>query len=215
MDIAILLFDGITALDAIGPYEVLSRLPETQVRFVANTPGLKRTDNGMLALNADFGIEKFPHPEIILIPGGWGVDALLSDKSILHWIQSAHETSLWTASVCTGSLVLGAANILNGVKATTHWSAMEKLAQYGAQAIEERYVQSGKIITSAGVSAGIDMALTLAAKLKGEDFAKAIQLSLEYDPEPPFQSGSLKKASSETIAYLRGVFAHRTKNRLP
>ncbi|HYB26343.1 MAG TPA: DJ-1/PfpI family protein [Solirubrobacteraceae bacterium] len=199
MDIAIPIFDGITALDAIGPYEVLSRLPEAHVHFIAKGPGPKRTGNGMLTLTADEALSDVPHPEVIVVPGGYGTRALMSDEELLGWLRSADETSRWTTSVCTGALLLGAAGLLDGLEATTHWRLLDKLPEFGATPVARRVVEQGKIITAAGVSSGIDMALTLAARVAGEEVARAIQLAIEYDPEPPFDSGSTAKASPETL----------------
>src|ERR1700675_4518776 len=181
MDIAIPLFDGITALDAIGPYEVLSRLPGARVRFVAIEPGPKKTDKN-LTLVADEPLSAVPHPEIIMVPGGFGTRALMTPNPLLDWIRTAHETSQWPTSVCTGSLVLAAAGVLRGLQATTHWAAMDQLAAFGVTPTSRRVVEQGKIITAAGVSSGIDMALHLAARIAGDDFAQGIQLGIEYDP---------------------------------
>jgi putative intracellular protease/amidase len=203
MDVAIPIFDGITALDAIGPYEVLSRLPEARVHFLAIEPGPKRTENEMLALTADQALADVPGPEIIVVPGGFGTRALMRDEAMLAWLRSAHETSRWTTSVCTGALLLAAAGILDGLEATTHWMLLDKLGELGATPVTRRVVEQGKVITAAGVSSGIDMALTLAARIAGEDMARAIQLAIEYDPEPPFDSGSTAKASPEIVELAR------------
>ena len=199
MQIAILLYEGFTALDAVGPYEVLSRLPQAAVHFVARDVGPKRTDTGSLALYADDTLTSIPHPDILVIPGGTaGTYAAAKDQHLLEWIQIAHASSQWTTSVCTGALLLGAAGILKGLTATTHWAAQATLESYGATYLPERFVRNGKIITAAGVSAGIDMALYLAGEIAGKPMAQAIQLGLEYDPHPPFDSGSLQKASAAT-----------------
>ncbi len=199
MDVAIPIFDGITALDAIGPYEVLSRLPDTRVDFIAKEPGPKRTGNGMLSLTADRSLSDVRHPEVIVVPGGHGTRPLMHDEELLAWLRVAHDTSQWTTSVCTGALLLGAAGLLDGLEATTHWRVLGQLAELGAIPVSRRVVQQGKVITAAGVSSGIDMALTLAARIAGEDVARAIQLAIEYDPEPPFDSGSTDKASDEVV----------------
>ena len=204
MNIAIPIFDRLTALDAVGPYEVLSRLPGAEVRFVADSEGPKRTENGMLALTADALLDELPDPEVIVVPGGHGTRALLDDEGVLSWLRAAHERSQWTTSVCTGSLLLGAAGILQGLEATTHWRMLEMLREYGAAPVSQRVVEQGKVITAAGVSAGIDMALTLAARIAGEDIAQAIQLGIEYDPSPPFDSGSVAKASPRLVDRVRG-----------
>jgi transcriptional regulator GlxA family with amidase domain len=202
--IAIPIFDRLTALDAVGPYEVLSRLPDATVHFVAAEPGRKRTENGMLAITADLALQELTEPDVIVVPGGLGTRALTRDEAMLAWLRHAHEHSQWTTSVCTGSLLLAAAGILDGLEATTHWLAFETLRQFGVTAVSRRVVEQGKVITAAGVSAGIDMALTLAARIAGEDQARAIQLGIEYDPEPPFDSGSPATASPEIIALVRG-----------
>jgi transcriptional regulator GlxA family with amidase domain len=202
MDIAIPIFDRLTALDAIGPYEVLSRLPGATVRFIAAETGPKRTETEMLAVLADYTFDEFPEPEVIVFPGGFGTRALMADPAILAWLRHAHERSQWTTSVCTGSLVLGAAGILDGLEATTHWLMLDELAEFGATPVSRRVVHEGKVMTAAGVSAGIDMALALASEIAGEEIARAIQLGIEYDPEPPFDSGSPAKASEQTIALV-------------
>jgi putative intracellular protease/amidase len=194
MEIAIPIFDRFTALDAVGPYEVLSRLPGARVRFVAQEPGPKQTETGMLTLTAEAGLDEVPNPEVLVVPGGFGTRPLMEDEAMLDWIRGVHETSQWTTSVCTGSLLLAAAGLLDGLEATSHWGALDVLAQYGAKPTQRRVVEQGKIITAAGVSSGIDMALTLAARIAGDEIAQAIQLGIEYDPQPPFDSGSLAKA---------------------
>jgi putative intracellular protease/amidase len=203
MQIAILLFDGITALDAVGPYEVLSRVPEAQVVFVSTEPGPKRTSNQVLALVADRSLTEVASPDVVLIPGGSGSRALVRDEAVLAWIRQAHTTSRWTTSVCTGARVLGAAGVLRGLEATTHWLSLDELADYGARPVQRRVVEQGKVITAAGVSAGIDMALLLAAREAGEDVARSIQLSIEYDPQPPFDSGSPLTAAPAIVELAR------------
>jgi len=203
VDIAILIFDRLTALDAVGPYEVLSRLPGAKVTFVAETAGEKRTDVGALGLVADATLDDLAHPEVIVVPGGRGQADLMDDGPLHEWLRAAHETSTWTTSVCTGSLILAAAGLLEGRRATTHWLAMDELARLGAEPVPERFVFDGKIVTAAGVSAGIDMALALASRIAGERVAQAIQLSIEYDPQPPFDAGSPEKAPSEIVEAVR------------
>ena len=207
MQIAIPLYDRFTALDAVGPYEVLSRLPGAELTFVGYELGPVRTDNERLAMHVDALFEDIPEPEVIVVPGGWGTRALLDDERILGWIRHAHERSQWTTSVCTGSLLLGAAGVLDGLEATSHWLELDALAGFGAAPTERRVVEQGKVITAAGVSSGIDMGLTLAAKIAGEDFAKTIQLLIEYDPQPPFDAGSTAKAPPEMVAQLRELAA--------
>jgi transcriptional regulator GlxA family with amidase domain len=202
MRIAIPLYDRFTALDAVGPYEVLSRLPGAQVHWLAGAPGHVRTDNDMLGLVADAAYEEVPDPEIVLVPGGLGTRALLDDERLLGWIRRAHETSEWTTSVCTGSLLLGAAGVLDGLDATTHWTELETLERFGARPSDQRVVEQGKVITAAGVSSGIDMGLVLATRLAGPEVAQMIQLGIEYDPQPPHDSGSRHKAPREIVDRL-------------
>jgi transcriptional regulator GlxA family with amidase domain len=203
VDLAILLFDNVTALDAIGPYEVLQRVPGMTVRFVAPEQGVKRTENGSLQMVADTPLEDVRAPDVLLVPGGVGELAMRDDPRVLEWLRTAHETTRYTTSVCTGSLVLAAAGLLRGVRATTHWTAMEHLGELGAVPVAERVVESGKVLTAAGVSSGIDMALVLAARLAGDDVAQAIQLSIEYDPEPPFRAGSPSTAPDHVVERQR------------
>ena len=203
MQIAIVTYPGMTALDAIGPYEVLSRLPGARVRFVAEQAGPVRSDNGMLTVLAECSLKQAGHPEIVLVPGGPGEVVPRAGGAVLDWLREIHETSTWTTSVCTGSLILAAAGLLEGQPATTHWLAIEELARLGAEPRSERVVFAGKIVTAAGVSAGIDMALTFAARLAGDTVAQAIQLAIEYDPQPPFDAGSPAKAPAEVVALLR------------
>jgi transcriptional regulator GlxA family with amidase domain len=200
VNIAIPIYDRLTALDAVGPYEVLSRLPGATVHFVAAEARPYRTENGMLALNADRRLDELADPEVIVVPGGFGSRALMADAEMLDWLRAAHETSIWTTSVCTGALLLAAAGILDGLEATTHWLVLDVLAAHGAIPVgDQRVVEQGKVMTAAGVSAGIDMALTLAARIAGEEIAQAIQLGIEYDPQPPFEGGSTQKAPPEIV----------------
>jgi len=200
MKIAILIYDGFTALDAVGPYEVLSCLPEAKVHFVSTELGPKRAHTNFLSVMADYTLNDISDPDIIVVPGGTkGTMVAAEDPRILSWLREAHETSKWTTSVCTGSLILGAAGILKGLQATTHWYARDFLEKFGAQYLSERVVRQGKIITAAGVSSGIDMALHLAQEVSGPEMAKTIQLIIEYDPKPPFDSGSIAKAEPSII----------------
>jgi putative intracellular protease/amidase len=205
MQIAIPIFDKFTALDAVGPYEVLSRLPGARVTFVAATPGVVRTDNGMLGLLAEAALDEVPSPDVVVVPGGFGTRALLRDEPTLAWLRAAHATSTWTTSVCTGSLLLAAAGILDDTDATTHWAAASTLEELGAHYLAERVVRRGKLWTAAGVSAGIDMGLALAAEIAGAEVAQVIQLYIEYDPQPPFDSGSPAKASARVLELAREV----------
>jgi putative intracellular protease/amidase len=209
MDIAIPVYDDFTALDAIGPYEVLSRIPDARVRFIGEKAGPVRTDNGMLHVVAEAALEDVPRPEILVVPGGVGTRALTTDERWLAWIREAHAHSTWTTSVCTGSLLLGAAGVLDGLRATSHWLELETLRGFGAEPTGERVVFQGKVVTAAGVSSGIDMALRLVAKIVDDDAAKAVQLVIEYDPQPPFDTGSVDKAPAEMVDGIRAAVAAR------
>lgn len=204
MRIVIALFPQFTALDAVGPYEVLRMLPDAEVVFAAPEPGVVRTDSGALGMQADAAFRDIDSADVLVMPGGWGTRAQLSDEATLDWVRAVHPTTQWTTSVCSGSLVLAAAGLLDGLEATTHWGVVETLEKLGARYTARRVVPQGKIITAAGVSAGIDMALTLAARIAGDDWAKVIQLRIEYDPQPPFDAGSPQKAGPRIMALAAG-----------
>jgi putative intracellular protease/amidase len=201
MQIAIPVFERMTALDAVGPYEVLQRLPAFEIVFVGHAKGDIRTDNGFLGIAVDAVLEEVPAPDVIIFPGGVGTRPLMKDERVLGWLRDAHETTRFTTSVCTGSLVLGAAGLLRGLDATTHWSAYDILEATGANPVSARVVEhlELRIITAAGVSAGIDMALRLAELLVDADAARAMQLMIEYDPQPPFDAGSVAKAGPGVV----------------
>ena len=207
MQIAILLFDGLVALDAVGPYDVLKLMPQADVRLVAVSAGPVQTD-GPLALVAGATLADVPRPDILVVPGGPGALAASRDERQLDWLRAAHAHTRLTASVCWGSELLGAAGLLEGVRATSHWLAHAELVRHGAVPVDERVVVSGRIVTSAGVSAGIDMALALVALTAGDAVARRIQLALEYAPEPPFAgAGSPDTASPALVAELRAGYA--------
>ena len=201
MQIAAVLFPRLTALDLIGPYETLQRLPGATVTFVGHRRGEVRTENGFLGLTVDAAFDEVMQPDVVIVPGGVGTRALMGDAVILDWLRAVHPTTRYTTSVCTGSLVLGAAGLLNGLTATTHWSVLNALEALGATPTSQRVVEhlDRRIITAAGVSSGIDMALRLAELLVDETAAKAMQLAIEYDPQPPFDSGSLAKSSPAVV----------------
>jgi transcriptional regulator GlxA family with amidase domain len=205
MRTAILIFDGLTALDAVGPYEVLRSVPGWEVEFVAATPGEKRTDSGALGLNADRALADVGEADVVLVPGGAGNRPLLGDEAVLSWLREIDRTTAWTTSVCTGSLVLGAAGLLEGKRATGHWLYLEPLREYGADPVGGRFVEDGKVITAAGVSAGIDMALHLVGREAGPEVAQAIQLAIEYDPQPPFDAGSPTKAPQPIVELVTSL----------
>ncbi len=194
MEIVFLFYDGMTALDAIGPHEILSRLPGAHVRRVAVRPGPVCADSAGLQLVAEEALSDVTSADVLVLPGGGNAEILPEGESILDWVRSVHETTRWTVSICTGSLILGAAGLLSGKVATTHWALLEHLRLWGAEPVSRRIVESGKIMMAAGVSAGIDMALALAAKISGVQVAHSLQLGIEYDPDPPFDVGSPEKA---------------------
>jgi len=203
--IAIVLYEGFTALDAIGPYEVLRSVPGWEVEFVAQERGEVRTDSGVVGLTADRSLEEVGTPEIVLVPGGMGTRKKMEDEELLAWLRRVDETTKWTTSVCTGSLLLAAAGLLDGKRATGHWAWLEPLREFGADPVGGRYVEDGKVITAAGVSAGIDMALYLVGREVGPDVAQAIQLGIEYDPDPPFDAGSPEKAPAPIVELVSGI----------
>ncbi|GAB2832329.1 DJ-1/PfpI family protein [Actinocorallia aurea] len=203
MQVAIPLYEGFTALDAVGPYEILSRIPDTEVVFTATRPGPVRTDMGSLALTADASFGEVPSPDVFLVPGGPGTAEALNDAALLDWIRRADAGATWAASVCSGSLLLAAAGLLDGRRATSHWICMELLEAFGAVAVADRVVLDGKYATAAGVSAGIDLALRLAGVLAGDRVAESIQLVVEYDPQPPYDAGSTAKAPASIVEAMR------------
>ncbi|MBX3325971.1 MAG: DJ-1/PfpI family protein [Nitrospira sp.] len=208
LQVAILLYDGMTALDAIGPYEVLQAPTlNTDVRFVAREKGMKQTDFGKLRLTADYSLDETLHPDILVVPGTAYPKAIMGDPQVIEWIAQVHKTTKWTTSVCTGALGLATAGVLRGLKATTHWLAHDVLKQFRAIPTKKRVVRDGKVFTAAGVSSGIDMALTLVAEEFGANAAQLTQLLIEYDPQPPFDAGSPDKAPSIVVTTAREVFA--------
>ena len=203
MQVAILLFERVTALDAVGPYEALARVPGVEVVLAGERTGGVRDDVGSLSLTADVTLADVPRPDVILVPGGPGQTAHMADGPVWRWLRAADAHSTWTTSVCTGSLILAAAGLLTGRRATTHWLAMDQLAPLGAVPVAERTVTDGKYMTAAGVSAGIDMALTLIDRIAGATVARAVQLGIEYDPRPPFAAGSPHTAPPEVVAVVQ------------
>ncbi|MEV6177511.1 DJ-1/PfpI family protein [Streptomyces sp. NPDC052015] len=203
MQIAIVLFDRFTALDAVGPYETLGRLPDARTVFVADRAGPVRTDTGTLALVADRTFAEVPSPDIVVVPGGPGQTPQMENTVLLDWLRAADAASTWTTSVCTGSLLLAAAGLLEGRRATSHWLALDHLRRFGAEPTGERVVTDGKYVTAAGVSSGIDMGLTLLGRLAGDEHAQAVQLLTEYDPQPPYDAGSPQKAPAHLVEEFR------------
>ncbi|MCF3144826.1 DJ-1/PfpI family protein [Streptomyces platensis] len=204
MQLAILLYDRFTTLDAVGPYETLSRLPGAEAVFVGERTGPYRNDLGSLGLTADATLDEVSAPDILVVPGGPGQLAHMTDGPLHEWIRAVDAHTTWTTSVCTGSLILAAAGLLTGRRATSHWLALDQLPALGAEPTGERVVIDGKYVTAAGVSSGIDMGLTLAGRIAGDTVAQTIQLGIEYDPQPPYDAGSPEKAPAEVTAALRG-----------
>ena len=198
LQVVIPLFPKFTALDGIGPYEVLQRIPSIDVTFIGHRRGEIRSENGFLGITADGTFDDFPTPDVIVVPGGVGTRPLVDDEQVIDWLRYAHETTVFTTSVCTGSIVLGAAGLLNAMTATTHWACYPELEAQGATPVADRVVEhlDQRIITAAGVSSGIDMALRLVELLVDRTAAEAAQLMIEYDPQPPFTCGSLASSSA-------------------
>lgn len=203
MQIAILLFDGFTALDAVGPYQMLCRLPDAETLFVAERTGPFPDDRGSLSLVAERTLGEVTAPDILVVPGGPGQTGQMGNETLLDWLRAVDVTTTWTTSVCTGSLLLAAAGLLRGRRATSHWLALDSLRAFGAEPTGERVVTDGKYVTAAGVSSGIDMGLTLAGVLEGDRFAQSVQLMTEYDPQPPYDAGSPDKAPADLVEELR------------
>jgi len=206
MQVAYLLYDRFTALDITGPHEVLNSLPHVESVFVAEQAGPVRNESDTLSLVADKSIDEVTEPAIVVVPGGFGTRSLLEHEPLLSWLRQVHETTEWTTSVCTGSLLLAAAGLLDGKKATTHWLARDLLAELGAEPVTDRVVQEGKIMTAAGVSSGIDMCLRLIQVMYGDEAAQAVQLGIEYDPQPPVDAGSPDKAPQAIVDAVTAVF---------
>ena len=215
MQVAYLLYDRFTALDITGPHDVLNSVPGNESIFVAEQAGPIRNESDTLSLVADASLEEVPSPDIVVVPGGFGNRMLLEHEPLHEWIRGVHETSTWTTSVCTGSLLLAAAGLLDGAPATTHWLASDVLAELGAKPVPERVVEHGKIVTAAGVASGIDMALHLVKTINGEQVAQAVQLGIEYDPEPAVDAGSPEKAPQEIVELVTAAFEAREAGRTP
>lgn len=214
MNIAILIYPGMTALDAIGPYEVLNGIPDVRLHFVWKTIGPVMTDSGVLVIGATHTLDQIKRADVVVVPGSSAdTVTMMADSRVLTWLKEIHPTTRFTTSVCSGALILAAAGLLSGLPATTHWAGISALRRFGAEPRpDERVVQSGKIITAAGVSAGIDMALHLVAQICGEERAKIIQLLIEYDPRPPFDSGHMSKADSRIADAARSEMSRRAAN---
>ncbi|MER5195797.1 DJ-1/PfpI family protein [Streptomyces sp. NPDC002755] len=203
MQIAVVVYDRFTALDVVGPYEMLSRAPGAEIVFVAEGRGPVRTESGFLAVTADRALSEVPAPDVVIVSGGPGQSALMDHAPLLDWLRTADATSTWTTSVCSGSLLLAAAGLLEGRRATSHWLALPQLEVFGVEPTGERVVFDGKYVTAAGVSSGIDMGLALLGRIAGDDHARAVQLGTEYDPQPPYDAGAPHKAPAHLVEKLR------------
>ena len=215
MQVAYLLYDRFTALDVTGPHEVLNSVPGNESIFVAEKAGPVRNESDTLSLVADASLDEVTSPDIVVVPGGFGNRLLLEHEPLQEWIREVHETSTWTTSVCTGSLLLAAAGLLDGAPATTHWLARDVLRQLGAEPVPDRVVWNGKIVTAAGVSSGIDMALELVRRIHGDEVAQAVQLGIEYDPEPPHDAGSPEMAPQAIVELVTAAFAAQNEEIAP
>lgn len=206
MQIAIGLYPGFTALDVIGPYQAFTLLPDAEVVLCAERTGELADDVGLLRLGVEHTFDDVPRPDVLVVGGGYASRELARpDSAIVEWIRAAHEHTTWTTSVCTGALLLGAAGLLDGVRATTHWHYVDLIAVQGARPVTDRVVVEGKVVTAAGVSAGIDMALTVIGRTHGPELAQAIQLGIEYDPQPPFDAGAPWKAPDDVTELVAAV----------
>ncbi|MFD7940525.1 DJ-1/PfpI family protein [Streptomyces sp. NPDC059755] len=203
MQIAVVVYDRFTALDVVGPYEMLSRAPGAEIVLVAEERGPVRTETGFLAVTADRALSEVPAPDVVIVSGGPGQSALMEHEPLLDWLRTADATSTWTTSVCSGSLLLAAAGLLEGRRATSHWLALDRLAEFGVEPTGERVVFDGKYVTAAGVSSGIDMGLALLGRIAGDDHARSVQLGTEYDPQPPYDAGAPHKAPAHLVEKLR------------
>ncbi|CAM5348200.1 DJ-1/PfpI family protein [Streptomyces abikoensis] len=205
MQIAVLLYPGFTALDAIGPFDTLSPLPGSEVVLVAERPGPVRNESGNLGLVADASLAEVTNPDVVVVPGAADPSAQLGQGPVTEWLRHVDRTTAWTTSVCSGSLILAAAGLLTGRRATSHWLMLDRLAAYGAEATGERVVFDGKYVTAAGVSSGIDMGLALVGRIAGDRVAQSVQLLIEYDPQPPYDAGSPEKAPADIVAEWRNA----------
>lgn len=214
MQIALVLYPGLTALDTLGPYEIFKSLKGCDLRFVAAEVGPVTTDRGILLIGATHTFAETPRPDLILVPGSEANTAIAAANSeLISWLQKAHPHTIYPTSVCSGAVILAAAGLLKGKPATTHWAAMSALKRLGAvPQPEERIVQSGKIWTAAGVSAGLDLALALFGEIEGQSAAEQVQLMIEYDPQPPFDAGHISKASDEVVESARQEMRYLSKN---
>jgi transcriptional regulator GlxA family with amidase domain len=209
MQIAIALYPELTSLDFVGPYQVFANLPGAEIVLCAERRG-RLQDDTVLAIEVEHTFDDVPHPDVLLVPGGFVARKIARDGGpIVDWVRQAHETTQWTTSVCTGALVLGAAGLLEGKVATTHWGSYDHLAGYGATPTEQRVVRDGKVVTAAGVSSGIDLALWLVGEMAGPEIAQAIQLGIEYDPQPPFDAGAPSKAPADILDLVRSLMSAR------
>jgi transcriptional regulator GlxA family with amidase domain len=207
MQTALVLYEQFTALDIVGPFQTLADVPGIDAFFVAERVGPVRDHTGRLSLVATKSFDEVTAPDIVVVPGGFADATATVDHPVVKWLRRVHPTTTWTTSVCTGSIFLGLAGIVQGLEATCHWGAMDRLAALGAKPTGRRVVRQGKVVTAAGVSSGIDMGLTLVGEMFGADMARAIQLAIEYDPQPPYDTGSPEKAGPELVTMVASLMA--------
>jgi cyclohexyl-isocyanide hydratase len=206
LNVVFVLYPNLTQLDFTGPLQVLSRLPGARVYLAAKTLEPVSTD-AVLTIPPTVTFADCPPADVLCIPGGFGVDDAINDKALMDFVRREGARAKYVTSVCTGAFVLGAAGLLKGKRATTHWAFHSALEEVGAIPVRERVVRDGNIFTGGGVTAGIDFAFTLAAEIAGEAFASSLQLGIEYDPAPPFQAGSPDKAPAEVLALVEAFYA--------
>jgi transcriptional regulator GlxA family with amidase domain len=206
--VGLVLYPKFTALDIVGPFQTLVDVPGLDVFFAAAEKGLVADHTGRLALNATHSFDEIESLDVLVVPGGFADRDIDSSNDVVQFVKKIHPTTTWTTSVCTGSIYLAHAGVLKGLNATTHWASYDRLRNLGALPTEQRVIKEGKIITAAGVSSGIDMGLSLVAALEGAEMAKLIQLAIEYDPQPPFDSGAPSKVSPEFRDFALSIFTN-------
>jgi len=206
--VGLVLYPRFTALDIVGPFQTLVDVPGLDVFFIAAEKGPVTDHSGRLTLEATKSFDEVDSLDVLVVPGGFADRDIDETNDVVQFIKKIHPTTTWTTSVCTGSIFLAHAGVLTGLSATTHWASYDRLQNLGATPTEQRVIQEGKIITAAGVSSGIDMGLTLVAALEGDEMAKLIQLAIEYDPQPPFDSGAPSKVSPEFKKFALSIFTN-------
>lgn len=210
--IGMVIFPGLTQLDLTGPWEVFVRLPRTKVSLVAETTTPIISEGG-LKIMPDMAFDDAPQFDLIFVPGGTGINPMMTDAALMSFLQKQAQQAKYITSVCTGALLLGAAGLLRGKRATTHWLSMDLLGIFGAVPVYQRVVTDGNLITGGGITSGIDFGLTVAAELEGQAAAEKIQLMMEYNPQPPFNSGSPDQADPSLVQKIRADRTHIQQER--